>query len=106
YAGGTDPILDYLRKLLSVDKRVQCAQAVTDCYLEGRRDNPPFPERPQFMQVIPNLFSQAGGKATDAEVDVLVNTLVGVGRDALLAPSPVGRMVIAGKLFDAYGVGA
>jgi hypothetical protein len=84
-----------------IDEQVQCAQFATDWYLEGRRDVPPFPERPQFEDAVANLFAQAGRTATDDEVTVIVNVFVGLERDALLAPSPTGRMIIAGKLFDA-----
>jgi hypothetical protein len=101
-----DPILGPLKTLVGVDEKEQCAQVVTDWYLAGRRDIPPFLERPQFQHAISNLFAKAGATATDTEVTVLVNVLVGLERDALLAPSPAGRMVIAGKLFDAYGLGA
>jgi hypothetical protein len=108
HVGASDPIMDPLKKLLGVDEREQIAQTVTDWYLEGRRDSPPFAGRPVWRPALADVFRKEPRLArepTDLELDVLVDALVGVERDRVLAPSPMARMVIASKLVDAWARG-
>ena len=107
HAGASDPVTDSVKSLLGVDERDQMGQRTVDWYLEGLRDNPPFPERPQMRPFIEGALEARTGQApTDDVVEVLVNVLVGVERDVLLAPSPAGRVIIGRSLVDAFAMGA
>ena len=107
HTGTADPVMDPLRRLLGVNEKAQVAQRTVDWCLEGIRDNPPFPQRPQLRGAMSELFQQTSGRnATTEELDTLVNALVGIERDVVLAPGPMPRMVIGGKLVDAFVLGA
>ena len=106
HAAGSDPVTAAVQSLLGVDEKAQCTQRVVDWTLAGRRDNPPFPERPQFRPQMRNdLTARLGTVPADDVVETLVNALVGAERDLLVAPLPGARMVIAGTLVDAYANG-
>jgi len=104
--GTYDPIMSPLASLLGVDEQAQVAQRTVDWHLEGRRDNPPFPERPQFRGIMRPLCQQKLGRdATFRDLNVLLNALVGIERDVVLSPGPTARMIITAKLVDAYALG-
>jgi hypothetical protein len=106
HAGDLSDPTDALNALLGVDEKDQCTQRVVDWFLEGRRDNPPFPERPQFLQLIRNdLKARLGSAPAEDVVETLVNALAGAERDLVLAPSPGARMVIENTLVDGYVIG-
>jgi hypothetical protein len=99
-------VTDALMKLLGVDERDQCAQRTVDWFRVGRRDNPPFGERPEFRHEIrKDLTDRLPAAPTDDIVETLVNALAGAERDLLMAPLPGPRFVISGKLVEAYALG-
>ena len=106
HTGGFDPTMGALQGLIGPGEQDQFAQRTVDWFLEGRRDNPPFPERPAMRgQLRQSLAQMLGRDATSTELDVVVNALVGAERDLVMAPSPGVRMVIAVKLAEAFQAG-
>ena len=107
HTGGFAPDLSAFANLLGPGEQDQFAQKTVDCYLTGRRDNPPFPQRPAMRsQLRQSLHDMLGRDATATEIDVVLNALVGAERDLVLAPSPAARMIIAVKLAEAFAAGA
>jgi hypothetical protein len=106
HTGTADAIFDPLKKWLGIDEKAQFAQGTVDWYVEGVRDNPPFPERPSMRGEIESIFSETLDRnPSDVELEVLLDCLVGAERDLFLAPSPGKRIVLAEKLVDAFQEG-
>jgi len=107
HTGAFDPVMNALKSLLGVGEQDQFAQRTVDWYLEGRRDNPPFPERPSMQGLLRQSLSHMLNRdATPTELDVVLNALVGAERDLVLSPSPGKRIVIAVKLAEAFALGS
>jgi len=106
-AGGTDPVTSFMMTVLGVDERAQCAQRTVDWYLFGRRDNPPFVDKPAMRGGARQALTGPLGRApTDVEVDVIVTVLPGALNDLLTASIPVQRLVALQALTSAYVMGA
>jgi len=60
----------------------QAAQRMVDYWLDGRRDSPPFPQRPQMWPLVTKVFHQIAEPTPDAVVmDVLINVAIGILND-------------------------
>lgn len=107
HTGTFDPVMNALQGLLAFDEKDQFAQRAVDWFLVGRRDNPPFPQRPEMRALLEQeLATRLGRDATSTELDVVVDALAGAERDLLMAPNPGARFVIAVKLAEAFAAGA
>ena len=97
-----DPLVTLMKKL-GVDERQQCAQRAVDWYLDGRRDNPPFPQKPAMRGAARQaLEGPLGREPTDVELDVIVTTLPGAINDLRTAAIPGEKLAILRALASAY----
>src|SRR5262245_17641435 len=81
----------------------QVARTVVDYYLDGLRNNPPFPQLPQIEPLLRSWFVHLTGTAPQpAELGVLVNVEVGILLAKFLNGPPQAKMELASVLGSAY----
>jgi len=84
----------------------QVAETVVDYYLDGRRDNPPFPQRPQIEPILRSWFNQVGAAMPQAaELDVLANVEIGILVDRFSNGPRPAKQGVADMLGSAYVAG-
>ncbi len=84
----------------------QVGQKVVDYYLSGKRDMPPFPQRPQIEPILRSWFTQAGASMPQAgEIDVLVNVEIGILQDKFPNGPKAAKQGVAEVLGNAYVAG-
>jgi len=84
----------------------QMAQTIVDAWLDGRRDAPPFPQRPQMWPILASAFQTVWEPVPAAPVlGVLVDVCIGVLLDRYPAGPVVAKQGVAQLVARAYVLG-
>lgn len=84
----------------------QVALKFTDLLLDGRRNTPPNPYRPQLRQLVRSLYAtNTLPPPADDVVDILVSVAAGLVIDHSLPVIPAGRAVVIRGVVNLYLVG-
>jgi hypothetical protein len=85
---------------------VQMAQQIVDYWLDGIRDMPPFPQRPQMWPILASAFRTVLEPIPDATtMGVLVNVCIGILQDRYPNGPRAAKQGVAQAMVQAYDVG-
>jgi hypothetical protein len=85
---------------------VQTAQKIVDYWIEGIKDVPPFPWRPQMWPIVASAFQTVLEPIPDATtMGVLVNVCIGIIQDRYPNGPHAAKQGVAQALVQAYNVG-
>jgi len=85
---------------------VQTAQKIVDYWLDGIKDVPPFPQRPQMWPIVASAFQTVLEPIPDATtMGVLVNVCIGILQDRYPNGPRAAKQGVAQAMVQAYNVG-